>query len=611
MRKQVWMVLAMVLVMLTVAGIAPHAIAAPKPTAITINKDSVTINLSKSPTATVQVTATPTGASTQVTWSSSDKTVATVNAYGTITGKKVGTATITATSKANTEVTASVEVTVTDTRMPSAISLNQTAVTLDIAKAKTATLKVTADPVSASNQVAWKSSDSKVVSVYNGRITAQKGGTATISATSKYNPALVATCNVTVIDSRVPDSISVSPNPLTIDLAKSKSATVYATPNPATASNQVTWSSSNKKVATIAYNGRITALKTGTTTITCKSKYNSAVTASVEVTVVNTLVPEKIDLNAESLNLLRYETFQLTAQTHPEFASTKVKWTSSNMKVATVSAKGFVSAVGQGTCTITCASQIDSSMRSTVVVNVTNQLKPTSITLSPNDTAMYMGDTLQLVPTVQPEGACTFYRYTTSNSYVASVSDTGLVTAKKSGKVTITVFSRQTNYVSAKRTILVVPANSPLYVDVPEATLTVNPTKTYNLTATVLPESANQGLKYKSSNPYVASVSGTGVITGKAVGNATITVYSAVNSNVTDTVKVKVVNLPAPTSILLTADKTTVNRGETVQLVATPVPVTADAQFTFTSTNTNRATVTAGGLVTAKSGGYVTIKATN
>ena len=611
MRKQVWMILALVLVLMTVAGIAPRATAAPMPTAITLNKSDITINLAKNTTSTVKATVEPKGASSQISWTSSDKTVATVNAYGTITGKKVGSATITATSKVDTAVSASVNVTVTDTRMPSTIELNRTSVTLDIAKSKTATLKVTASPAGASAQVKWSSSDKTIVSVYNGQITAQKGGTATITATSKYNSAVTAVCDVTVIDSRVPESLTVNPNPVTIDLAKGKTATLKVSVEPYTASTQVTWSSSDKKIATVAYNGRVTAIKPGSVTITAKSKYDKSVLCAVPVTVVNTLIPETITLSEENLDLLRYETRQLTATTKPEAASTKVTWTTSNARVATVSGKGLVTAVGQGTCTITCASQIDKSMRSTVLVTVTNQLKPTSITLSPDDTAMYMGDTLQLTPAVQPEGACTFYRFTTSNSYVATVSNTGLVTAKKSGKVTITAYSRQTNSVYAKRTILVVPANSPLYVDVPEATLTVNPGKTYALTATVLPASANQGLRFKSSNTYVASVSGTGVITGKAVGNATITVYSSVNSNVLDKVKVKIVNLPAPTSIVLGAEKTTINKGETVQLVATPVPVTADSQFTFTSSNTNRATVTSGGLVTAKSGGYVTITAAN
>jgi uncharacterized protein YjdB len=191
--------------------------------------------------------------------------------------------------------------------------------------------------------------------------------------------------------------------------------------------------------------------------------------------------------------------------------------------VAKVSSQGVVTAVNKGTCTITCVSNEGSSVRDSVVVTVTNQSTPKSIALSPEDTAMYVGDTLYLEAAVTPENACAFVTYTSSNTSVLGVSASGRVVARKAGTATIKVTSKQSSGVYAQRKITVVPVGSPLSIVPDETYITLNPGKTAQLTATVLPETANQTLKYKSSNTNVVGVSSTGNIIGRAAGTATIT----------------------------------------------------------------------------------------
>ena len=171
--------------------------AAPTPaTGISLNKDELT--LTAGATETLTATVTPSDTTDTVAWSSNKPEVATVDSTGKVTAVAPGEATITA--KAG-EQSASCAVTVneaTPTPVPVAsIELNKTALTLEVGKNETLTATVKPDNAE-DKTVTWTSSDETVATVENGKVTAVKAGTATITAKAGEQSA---SCAVTVKNS--------------------------------------------------------------------------------------------------------------------------------------------------------------------------------------------------------------------------------------------------------------------------------------------------------------------------------------------------------------------------------------------------------------------------
>lgn len=242
-------------------------------TSITLNK--TTLELVEGETETLEATVKPDDATDKtVTWASSDQAVATVDNAGKITAVKEGSATITA--KAG-EKSASCAVTVAKKVIPvESIELNKS--TLALVKGESEILVVTIKPNDTTEKtVAWSTSNESVASVdQTGKVSAVAGGEATISAAVGE---MTAKCVVTVI---IPVT-SISLNKESLTLTEGESETLVATVKPDDATDMsVTWSSSDMAVATID-NGKVTALKEGTTIITAKAGEESS-TCSVTVT---------------------------------------------------------------------------------------------------------------------------------------------------------------------------------------------------------------------------------------------------------------------------------------------------------------------------------------
>ena len=250
-------------------------------------------------------------------------------------------------------------------------------------------------------------------------------------------------------------------------------------------------------------------------------------------------------------------------------------------------------------------------MLATLSVSVAQKASPTSIILTPADTGVEIGKTLQLTASPYPASACNHFTFKSSNSRVASVDARGLVTAKKTGKVTITVASRQNTRVRVTRTLVVVSPDSPLYIKPEFSDLTLTTGTVTPLAAAAYPETKSQQFLYKSSSTRVLVVSPSGMITTKRAGTATITITSAVNKDVTAQVKVRVMDLPAPTKLTISPASGSVQVGGTLQLTATPSPAGTSAGVTWKSSANAVAAVSDTGLVTARQPGTVILTATS
>jgi uncharacterized protein YjdB len=243
--------------------------------------DPATLNLRPSDTYTLKATVSPSNATNQnVSWSSSNSNVATVDSSGVVTGVSSGTATITATT-ADGGYTATSVVTVT---VPvTGVTVNPP--TMSLVPGATSKITATLSPSNATNQnVSWSSSNSSVATVdSNGLVTGVSGGTATITATTA-DGGYTATCLVKVT---VPVT-GITVNPTNLSLVPGATSRVVAVVSPSNATNQnVSWSSSNSNVAMVDSNGIVTARNLGTATIIASISNGNGGTfsASCNVTV--------------------------------------------------------------------------------------------------------------------------------------------------------------------------------------------------------------------------------------------------------------------------------------------------------------------------------------
>lgn len=324
----------------------------------------------------LQLTATvlPTDATNQsLTWSSSVEGVATVDPTGKVTAIKAGTTVITATAKDDSGISASCTVQVTvPTVKVTGITLNKT--TASVVKGKTVALTATVTPDTATDKtIKWTTSNKNVATVStDGVVTAVAAGTAIITATAADDSGVKATCKITVTNPVIKVT-KVTLNKTTASVVKGKTLTLTATVTPTNATNKnVTWKSSNTKIATVDGNGKVTAVAAGTATITCTAKADKSKSATCKITVTNPAVKvTKLRMNKTSVDLLKGKTVQLKVTVTPSNATNKaVTWTSSNKKIATVTSNGLVKAVGTGTVTITAKAKDGSGKKVTCRINV-------------------------------------------------------------------------------------------------------------------------------------------------------------------------------------------------------------------------------------------------
>ena len=333
-------------------------------TNITLSPES--ISLVEGDTETLTATVSPSNATNKkVIWTSTDGSIASVD-NGRVTALKPGNTTIRAKSDDGGK-TATCQVTVkAKVYNVESVSLDKTNITLTEGDSETLTATVYPDNATNKN-VSWKSSNTSVATVNNGVVTALKAGTATITVTTE-DGGKTATCQVTV-NARIYNVESVSLDKTNITLPEGDSETLIATVYPDNATNKnVSWKSSNTSVATVN-NGVVTAIKAGTATITVTTEDGSK-TATCQVTVkAKQINVAYINIDQDSVHLKEGESILLTVTVYPSNATNKnVNWTSSNVKVASVSSEGKVTAIKSGVATITAKSVSSSSKDSIQII---------------------------------------------------------------------------------------------------------------------------------------------------------------------------------------------------------------------------------------------------
>ena len=252
-------------------------------TSLTLNKTVLPLQPKK--TEKLTATVSPSDADNKtVKWTTSNSAVATVNSNGKVTAKGKGTAIIKATAADGSGENATCTVTVvTPKKSVSSVTLNKRSLTMQVGK--TQTLSVTVKPTNADiRNVIWTSSNTKVATVDSkGKVKAIGKGTATITATAADGSGKNAACKVTVVK-KIVTGVTIKCKANTVKVKKT--LTLTATVKPTNADiRDVTWTSSNTKVATVDSNGKVCGIKKGTVTITATAKDGSGKKDTMKVTV--------------------------------------------------------------------------------------------------------------------------------------------------------------------------------------------------------------------------------------------------------------------------------------------------------------------------------------
>ena len=539
-----------------------------------------------------------------VTWTSSDTTIATVDSNGKVTAKSVGTAIITA--KAG-DKSATCTITVKPIIAVTKVSITPPDST-KIKYGEAIDLVATVEPEDATNKnVTWTSSDTTVATVdQNGRVAAQnKAGTVTITVTTE-DGGKTATCDITVEErSDVIPVINITLNETNKTINKGNSYQLTATFNPTNATNKiVNWSSSDPEVATVDVEGNVRAVGGGTATITATSAENAEIKATCEVTVYVPVTGVK--LNKTELRLAKGTRYQLIATVEPEDATNKnVIWsyTNSNAINGLDQDGNFTAGFSGQTGTVAVRTE-DGEFAD--ICNVTVYTPVESVSIDNPPTELAIGETLQLEVSAEPYNANEDFTWSSNKPEVATVNGEGFVTGVSAGEVTITVTTNDSKKTSeCKITVKHVSVDG-ISLDKSEASLKIG--DTLPLAVIFDPKNAtNKNITWTSDNPSIATVDSEGKVTAVSSGTATIKVDTEEGGK-TATCLVHVTC--TSDAVYLNKTEATLNVGGLLQLEATVSPEGANQKVTWSSSNAEVATVDTEGKVIAQNIGEATITAT-
>ncbi|NMC27779.1 MAG: hypothetical protein GYA42_06485 [Syntrophomonadaceae bacterium] len=307
-------------------------------------------------------------------------------------------------------------------------------------------------------------------------------------------------------------------------VAEGESIALTATITPSDATNQrIIWTSSDKNTAIVSTTGKVTGVTAGKAVISATS-VDGGFKETCQVTVVPPVAVTGVSLNQTTLSLTKGFTSALVATVAPGEATNRtVTWSSSDTTVATVDNSGLVTAVAEGTATIT-ARTLDGGYSATCQVTVTAPVAVSGVSLNKPSTVITIGYSETLEPVIAPDGATDkSVTWSSDNPAIATVSSTGKVMAVNAGSTVISVKTNDGGFMAKCNVSVVAPvAVTSVSINATSASLKVG--ETITLEADISPADAtNVNVDWFSTDSRIASVSN-GTVTGVAPGIATIMV---------------------------------------------------------------------------------------
>lgn len=308
-----------------------------------------------------------------------------------------------------------------------------------------------------------------------------------------------------------------------------------------------------------------------------------------------------ITVDKTATTIVKGATDKLTATLVPADANGTITWSTSDSSVATVSSDGTVTAVKNGTATVTAKC---GDLSAQTKVTVINPLK--AITITGTTHSIKKGQTTQLGLTYDPADTTDSVAatWTSSNTSVATVSKTGLVTALKDGSTTIkaTVGNVSSTYDIAVKEVKLTEIKME-----EKALIHKGNTKALTVEYTPADTTDDKTVAWSSSDSTVASVDNNGIVTAVKPGSAVITAkVGNYQATCAVTVDAPLKEIVPEKAIIDMVKKQTANIAYSV----VPADTTDSKDVTFTSSDETVAKVNSDGKVTAKKAGQATVTIT-
>ena len=581
----------------------------------------------------------PTDGKEGVTWKSSNTKVLTVEDGTVRYVDGTGTVTVTATANDGSKKSASVKVQVGLLTQSVTITEPETTV---LRSGKSLTLKATTEPVKPTvSGVTFQlvnSADSVYTTVAaNGKVTAKtvnephavqvvaasKDGQAksepiTLTILPKSNQTLILKSGTdyvtkTTLIRNIGETIELKA--YTLDVSSEVPTEVEA--------ENVTWKSSNAKVATVNETGKVSCNAKGKATIS--ALVDGKVQATVTVSVTTLVESLTIGSKTGTFTVASGKKLNLTATAAPAEAANKaVIWTiTEGSEYAKISGSGVVTANKNLTVPVTVTVQATAKDGSGVTAQQDITVNPLSYGVeikrpnaSENTTLVWdMADqnVIRLSAKVYPLSAEQSVTWKSSNAKVASIDASGKITCLKAGTVTITATANDGSGKKASFKLQIVKLMKSLgLMDV-----SVAGGKSVTLKPLIGPaDTTNKKLAWSvSENEYGIKINGSGKVSTKAVTepvNVTVTVSALDGSGVSASCEVTV--YPATTKVTISAKDgelpASISVDTTLELTASSLPENTANVYTWKSSNEKIAAVDANGVVTAIKAGKVKITCT-
>ena len=346
--------------------------------------------------------------------------------------------------------------------------------------------------------------------VSNAKVTGVAVGTTMLVGTAKDGGFSVA-CLIRVNPKPAANDTKVTVKPTTKFIKVGKSFYVKATVT-GSSNKKVKWKSSKKSVATVSFGGKVKAKKLGTAYITATARDGSGAFARCKVRVVRMV--KKLKLNKYSATVLVGDTLKLKAKVTPKNATVKkIKWSTSDKKIAEVSSTGRVLGVAEGLVKIKAKTTDGSNKTATCIVKVREPVEATGVSVANSEITLAKGKAKQSGIVAEPANTTTKIRYYSDNKKVATVDKRGKIRTKRVGQATI--YGETKNGKRGYCDVLVVDLN--------RKGLKMRQYDTEQLRVNEI----SDGVTWYSRNINIATVSPTGLVTGRRKG--TTTVYAIVN----------------------------------------------------------------------------------
>lgn len=365
-------------------------------------------------------------------------------------------------------------------------------------------LEVEKKPAEVDEEIIWESSNDKIAIVDKfGKIITKKAGITKITA--KNEKGSVST-EVVIKVKAITKEQTLELSEKAIDLNVGENALIEYAILPTDATYKyVKWESEDKNIAKVE-DGLITANNEGKTIITAQTKHG--VKASIEVNV-NVVEMKNLAINADKLTIKKGEKINLIPVITPINATTSgFLWRSENSEIASVDKHGKVTGKELGKTTITLFS-VDGKFESSSEIIVTDsKINPTEIKINNDNIELKEEDSVELSVSFKPDNTTNkVVTWSSSDTDIAIVSQTGIVTGIKKGTATITAKTIDGNIETSQKVTVFEKYIEPKNISISQKDFSLSVGETIYIDATITPTLAsNKTIEWSSTNKTVAEV---------------------------------------------------------------------------------------------------------